>query len=223
MEEQQLGPWCYTDDPEVRWELCEICTQPERLLRAVTAPHQHAPVPGWLGPLFFAFSLVCLAAVLVIGAVRHFEIDVSKYFDVFGQDTAGRVVRMARPRPRTPAPGAAAGGTGVAGSTSLGSCGGVAPLVAPASDSADRAQDATFGTLASLASLQQQRNAAGDRLAPVNPMAPGGAERRRAAGQSLLANDSASVAGSVLAAPPIVLGPDDTIHPPNEPRDTNDV
>lgn len=222
-EEAQLGPWCYTQDPEVRWEVCQVCNKPLRLLEPVQAPHQHGHVPHWLGPLMFAFSICALATVLAIGAVRYFEIDVAKYFDVFGQDVTGRVVRMTRPRPRA-APlvtgGGGGGGNGgvpsaVGSSLSLPSCGGTSPLVAsPASGAGGRNtaaarvranEEATFGALAGLASFQQQRNATSN-LEPVrNPMAPGGAEQRRAAGQGLLANDSAAA----FNAPPL-LGPDTT-------------
>lgn len=220
-EEAQLGPWCYTQDPEVRWEICQVCNQPLSLLRAVEAPHRHGHVPHWLGPLMFAFSLCALVTVLAVGAVRYFEIDVAKYFDVFGQDVTGRVVRMTRPRPRAapPATGGGGGGGGVpsalGSSMSLPSCGGTSPLVAsPASVGVGRGtaaartrahEDATFGTLAGLASFQQQRNATGHFEPMLNPMAPGGAEQRRAAGQGLLANDSAAT----FNAPPL-LGPDTT-------------
>jgi hypothetical protein len=219
-EAPQLGPWCYTQDPEVRWELCQICNQPLRMLSPVEAPHHHGHVPGWLGPLMFAFSLCALATVLAVGAVRYFEIDVAKYFDVFGQDISGRVVRMTRPRPRAapPAPGGGGGGGGapaaLGSSLSMPSCAGTSPLVAsPAPGAAGRdtaasrtrsQEEATFGGLAGLASFQQQRNTARNLQPGPNPMAPGGAEQRRAAGQGLLANDSAA-----FNAPPL-LGPDTT-------------
>lgn len=225
---EQASPWCYTEDPEVRWEVCEVCNQPERLLRAVEAPHRHPHVPHWFGPLMFAFSILTFVGVLIVGVIRRYEIDVSKYFDVFGQDVSGRVIRMTRMRPRANPSGGRrsvreaqdgreAGPIG--SSLSSPGCGGTAPLVAPLpsrgithSEAATRsrtAQEATFGALASLANLQQQRNATGIFDPTVNPMVPGGTEQRRAAGQSLLANDSAAISGSVISAPPI-LEPDTT-------------
>lgn len=220
------GPWCFTLDDGVRFEVCDVCGAAARLWKEVEAPHVHPFVPEWAGPLCFAFSLVALVVVLLLGLARHFEVDLQSYFDFFGERArgAGSMARMARPRARpAPAPGAGpgAGGPpppgGLPASMSLGAChgaAGVAPLVAPAAPGGS--QEETFSALAGLASFQQQRQQQQPPPAAANPMAASSAEQRRAAAQGLLANDAASMEGSVLNAPP-VLGPDSTAPEPRLP------
>lgn len=60
----KAAPWCYTSDPKVEFELCDVCSANKKLLRPVSAPHVHKPVPQWAGPLCLAFSLAVMVAVL---------------------------------------------------------------------------------------------------------------------------------------------------------------
>uniref|UniRef100_A0A7S0IZA4 Kringle domain-containing protein n=1 Tax=Calcidiscus leptoporus TaxID=127549 RepID=A0A7S0IZA4_9EUKA len=59
----RTAPWCYTTDSDVIFELCDVCSASQSLLRPVSAPHVHKPVPPWVGPLCLTFSFAVLVAV----------------------------------------------------------------------------------------------------------------------------------------------------------------
>ena len=58
------APWCFTTDPDVLLEECDVCSAPENELKAVGMPHPHGAVPTWVGPLSITFAMLTMLAVL---------------------------------------------------------------------------------------------------------------------------------------------------------------
>lgn len=98
------APWCFTMDPLVPSEECAVCDFGALHFQPVSGPHEHAPVPEWVGPLSFAFGALTLAGVALFVAFHIWggECDGEKLRQTFfGQRNTTPRVSMGRPRVQT--------------------------------------------------------------------------------------------------------------------------
>ena len=175
------APWCFTTDPDVLLEECDVCSAPEDELKPVGMPHPHGPVPKWVGPLSITFATLTMLAVLgligfhLAGGECNSELIMRTFFgsqrdsrpslQSSARSACGRPIAVGR-RARAQSGGGVVpltavgggGGGGAGGGTGGGAGGGASGGASGGGGPRDTAPG-TFAALANLASMQSRRTA----------------------------------------------------------------